>query len=221
MCRRYCRNGHCPVGEKCQFAHGSGELRFRRLQATYKTQTCRVFQKKGHCKFGTRCKFLHDERELSLEGERLLVDRRSVRSVANWDKNAEDKPGMVAVRTLDLQHATKTDLEIQLSEAARLLLESTRRLPNREWLAKIAIPHLPEASTLSPLPTLPTLSTLNPYAPVFHHSSDMSPSVSPPPPVLPVLPVPRARLRPSCSRLVRRHERILQIRPFIKYPDPV
>lgn len=60
LCRNYARNGSCPYGEKCQFAHGPLELRINQnANTSYKTKPCFSFLKQGHCPYGETCNFRH------------------------------------------------------------------------------------------------------------------------------------------------------------------
>ena len=52
--------GVCPYGRKCQFAHGTEELKCNsNLQMAYKTKPCFCYWKKNHCIYGIRCNFQH------------------------------------------------------------------------------------------------------------------------------------------------------------------
>ena len=60
LCRNYMETGVCPYGKRCQFAHGTEELRCNsNSHTTYKTKTCHAFIQKGYCLYGERCNFLH------------------------------------------------------------------------------------------------------------------------------------------------------------------
>lgn len=58
VCRDYRRDGRCPRGDHCQWAHGISELRppARRKE----TRTCRYWSQSGRCWSGAHCRFLHD-----------------------------------------------------------------------------------------------------------------------------------------------------------------
>lgn len=60
LCRNYLRTGFCPYNDKCQFAHGTTELR-QNLDhnARYKTKKCLAFFRDCYCVYGERCNFLH------------------------------------------------------------------------------------------------------------------------------------------------------------------
>jgi hypothetical protein len=62
LCRNYLTIGYCPYNEKCQFAHGTCELRQNSdYNGKYKTKKCSAFFHEGHCVYGERCNFLHSE----------------------------------------------------------------------------------------------------------------------------------------------------------------
>ncbi|XP_041910297.1 mRNA decay activator protein ZFP36L3-like [Arvicola amphibius] len=50
-------------GNKCQFAHGSRELRTLLRHPKYKTEPCRTFHSVGICPYGTRCHFIHNQHD--------------------------------------------------------------------------------------------------------------------------------------------------------------
>jgi hypothetical protein len=94
MCAHFQKSGHCHFGERCNFAHGSEELRVPSEAVSgrksaegsdvsetastcssvdlnallglpdYKTRICRNFQQTGACKYGDRCNFAHGKEEL-------------------------------------------------------------------------------------------------------------------------------------------------------------
>jgi len=47
LCRNFELSGSCPFGHRCQFAHGTHELRRRALNPRYKTEKCRNFWATG------------------------------------------------------------------------------------------------------------------------------------------------------------------------------
>ncbi|KAJ3439443.1 protein tis11 [Anaeramoeba flamelloides] len=59
VCRSWIENGYCKYGKKCQFAHGTSELRKISRHPKYKTQVCKSFNTQGFCNYGRRCKFIH------------------------------------------------------------------------------------------------------------------------------------------------------------------
>lgn len=56
------KQGHCPKGDRCNFAHSQEELRMK--PNLMKTKMCPNMQKKGGCEFGDSCNFAHSELEL-------------------------------------------------------------------------------------------------------------------------------------------------------------
>lgn len=63
LCRPFEEAGSCKYGEKCQFAHGIGELRNLQRHPKYKTELCRTFHSVGFCPYGPRCHFVHNAEE--------------------------------------------------------------------------------------------------------------------------------------------------------------
>lgn len=59
LCRSFTENGTCRYGHKCQFAHGSHELRPVLRHPKYKTEICKTFSTNGKCPYGNRCRFIH------------------------------------------------------------------------------------------------------------------------------------------------------------------
>lgn len=58
-CMSFLEHLSCPYGTKCQFAHGTAELRPTHRNSSYKTKACDNFSEKGTCRYGLRCNFLH------------------------------------------------------------------------------------------------------------------------------------------------------------------
>ncbi|XP_072346360.1 mRNA decay activator protein ZFP36L1-like isoform X1 [Scyliorhinus torazame] len=63
LCRPFQESGICRYGDKCQFAHGLGELRILSRHPKYKTELCRTFHSCGICPYGARCHFVHNPEE--------------------------------------------------------------------------------------------------------------------------------------------------------------
>ena len=59
MCRPYQENGTCKYGDKCQFAHGTQDMRNVSRHPKYKTDLCRTYHSVGFCPYGPRCHFVH------------------------------------------------------------------------------------------------------------------------------------------------------------------
>ncbi|XP_056394990.1 mRNA decay activator protein ZFP36L1-like [Hyla sarda] len=63
LCRTFHESGSCKYGAKCQFAHGTGELRGLTRHPKYKTELCRTYHTVGFCPYGSRCHFIHNAEE--------------------------------------------------------------------------------------------------------------------------------------------------------------
>jgi hypothetical protein len=63
LCRPFTETGKCKYGDKCQFSHGTTELRLLMRHPKYKTEYCRTFHTTGYCPYGPRCHFIHDTHE--------------------------------------------------------------------------------------------------------------------------------------------------------------
>ena len=61
LCRSYAETGQCRYGEKCQFAHGTDELRPLARHPRYRTELCHSFHVTGFCPYGSRCNFIHSD----------------------------------------------------------------------------------------------------------------------------------------------------------------
>ncbi|XP_053545460.1 mRNA decay activator protein ZFP36L1-like [Bombina bombina] len=68
LCRTFHESGSCKYGSKCQFAHGSGELRELNRHPKYKTELCRTYHTIGFCPYGSRCHFIHNADEQRFNG---------------------------------------------------------------------------------------------------------------------------------------------------------
>lgn len=68
LCRPFEEMGHCKYGDKCQFAHGSHELRTLNRHPKYKTELCRTYHTIGFCPYGPRCHFVHNDEDKPAEG---------------------------------------------------------------------------------------------------------------------------------------------------------
>lgn len=60
LCRSWMDSGSCRYGTKCQFAHGSHELRPIIRHPKYKTEMCRSWAETKSCPYGRRCRFIHE-----------------------------------------------------------------------------------------------------------------------------------------------------------------
>jgi len=60
LCKNFAQTGLCPYADKCQFAHGTHELRCNaEMNISYKTKYCNSFLNKKCCIYGFRCNFIH------------------------------------------------------------------------------------------------------------------------------------------------------------------
>eukprot|EP01129_Flabellula_baltica_P000666 TRINITY_DN10634_c0_g1_i1.p1 TRINITY_DN10634_c0_g1~~TRINITY_DN10634_c0_g1_i1.p1 ORF type:complete len:254 (-),score=54.49 TRINITY_DN10634_c0_g1_i1:100-861(-) len=59
LCRSWMENQTCRYATKCQFAHGTDELRPVKRHPKYKTEICKTFHSYGTCPYGRRCRFVH------------------------------------------------------------------------------------------------------------------------------------------------------------------
>ncbi|ORX83755.1 hypothetical protein K493DRAFT_150661, partial [Basidiobolus meristosporus CBS 931.73] len=59
LCRSFGETSSCRYGLKCQFAHGTHELRPVSRHPKYKTLFCKAFWEQGSCPYGQRCCFVH------------------------------------------------------------------------------------------------------------------------------------------------------------------
>lgn len=84
LCKNYNSDHGCQYGDKCQFAHGTEELRvapnvrsvpgmikpMQKIQKNilnYKIVKCKNFEKEGKCKYGEHCSFAHGDAELRVK----------------------------------------------------------------------------------------------------------------------------------------------------------
>ncbi|KAG5340490.1 TISDA protein, partial [Acromyrmex heyeri] len=82
LCRPYEESGSCKYGDKCQFAHGYGELRNLARHPKYKTELCRTFHTIGFCPYGPRCHFIHNFEEARIHNQKQLTASSHVAAAA-------------------------------------------------------------------------------------------------------------------------------------------
>jgi len=75
LCRPFSEHGTCKYGEKCQFAHGQGELRSVTRHPKYKTDLCRTYHSVGFCPYGPRCHFVHNLDEAQAQQQQAPTPR--------------------------------------------------------------------------------------------------------------------------------------------------
>ncbi|XP_048358068.1 mRNA decay activator protein ZFP36 [Sphaerodactylus townsendi] len=80
LCRTFSETGKCKYGAKCQFAHGTAELRTLTRHPKYKTVLCHKFFQHGDCPYGSRCHFIHypEEARFHSAGSSPQLLRQSV-----------------------------------------------------------------------------------------------------------------------------------------------
>ena len=92
LCKKFASKQSCPYGDKCQFAHGSQELRqftgvpdnmlgisnantmMNKIQnnvINYKIVKCKNWEKDQTCKYGAHCSFAHGDAELRNKADNL------------------------------------------------------------------------------------------------------------------------------------------------------
>lgn len=123
----------CSYGAKCQFAHGSHELRARTRTHKYKTQRCKNFWQTGSCPYGARCNFLHLE---SSTGNIIVPLSGGVAGVpaafAEDEGAGDDEDGVwaqVAVAALDGAGSAGTNGLATAMQTLQISGSSSRSLP--------------------------------------------------------------------------------------------
>ena len=88
LCKKFSTGQACPYGDKCQFAHGSHELRINpggqnlipNMGTNNKSQTnflnykivkCKNWEKDRTCKYGAHCTFAHGDEDLRNKADNL------------------------------------------------------------------------------------------------------------------------------------------------------
>ncbi|KAL3267321.1 hypothetical protein HHI36_011452 [Cryptolaemus montrouzieri] len=102
LCRPYEEFGVCKYGDKCQFAHGIGELRSLARHPKYKTELCRTYHTAGFCPYGPRCHFVHNQEEALMSGKGmvpalstpLMLSRNNVTATAPRPRPAALSPSL-------------------------------------------------------------------------------------------------------------------------------
>jgi hypothetical protein len=96
LCKHWEKEGACPYGDKCQFAHGRNQLRFVVRSKKYKTKRCKTFWSTGHCPYGSRCCFLHDPEEdarLLSDMTTFIFDQASGETIETGNGNSPNQRG--------------------------------------------------------------------------------------------------------------------------------
>ncbi|GAV07956.1 hypothetical protein RvY_17729 [Ramazzottius varieornatus] len=94
LCRAFLEAGHCKYGEKCQFAHGTWDLRTVNRHPKYKTEKCRSFHATGLCAYGPRCHFVHypDESAQATQQQNLVEQVTSKLSQVRFTADVVKSP---------------------------------------------------------------------------------------------------------------------------------
>ena len=87
LCKKFSSGQICPYGDKCQFAHGTQELRSFHGQnqnmntalnnksqnnfLNYKIVKCKNWEKDRTCKYGAHCTFAHGDADLRNKADNL------------------------------------------------------------------------------------------------------------------------------------------------------
>ncbi|EJS42323.1 cth1p [Saccharomyces arboricola H-6] len=67
LCESFTIKGYCKYENKCQFAHGLNELKFKKKSNNYRTKPCINWSKLGYCPYGKRCCFKHgDDKDVQI-----------------------------------------------------------------------------------------------------------------------------------------------------------
>ena len=98
LCKKFSSGQVCPYGDKCQFAHGSQELRMFQGQnlmqnmgmnnnpnnksqnnfLNYKIVKCKNWEKDHTCKYGAHCTFAHGDADLRNKADNLYQMNNSL-----------------------------------------------------------------------------------------------------------------------------------------------
>nr|ALK28646.1 zinc finger protein 36 C3H type-like 3 [Meriones unguiculatus] len=159
LCRPFEESGICRYGHKCQFAHGSSELRTLSRHPKYKTEPCRTFHSVGLCPYGTRCHFIHNQPEQQpVPSENTSGEPSSFNSSnePHLGFNPEPQPRMQSTSNsgvpLGHNHAPQTPLLL-----THQVLSSGRMLPASYPVAPPAqvVPAGPAAPAAPAAPAVP------------------------------------------------------------------
>lgn len=157
LCRPYEEFGVCKYGDKCQFAHGLGELRSLARHPKYKTELCRTYHTVGFCPYGPRCHFVHNEEEANQHN-------RAVAAVLL----AAKQPRTAAVRPAALSPALSLDSPSPASSLSQSPTSSMSSFFSSE--PELHSPVLVHPPT-SPSPPSPSPDTTDFRLPVFNRLS--------------------------------------------------
>ena len=100
LCKHFSTPQGCSYGFKCQFAHGTNELRSNNTSfapiiknqnnmLNYKVAKCKNWEKNGTCKYGILCTFAHGDKEIRNKNENLYqIGAFPIMMPFNYDINS-------------------------------------------------------------------------------------------------------------------------------------
>ncbi|AMD18960.1 HBR059Wp [Eremothecium sinecaudum] len=89
LCESFSTTGFCKYNEKCQFAHGLQELKFKERSNKFRTRPCLNWMKTGYCRYGARCCFKHgNDNDIKIYLEAGLIKLNGDKAVAAEAGNA-------------------------------------------------------------------------------------------------------------------------------------
>jgi len=139
LCKSWVESGLCRYGEKCQFAHGSAELRPVFRHPKYKTEICKTFHNYGTCPYGKRCRFVHTS---PVENN---LPKSEVESESGKDKNKEidkekekEKESESKSVSVNVSESTNVSTNVSVEEDAGVVVEKKKgsKLPFFQKLHK-------------------------------------------------------------------------------------
>lgn len=172
LCRSYMETRQCRYGPRCQYAHGTAELRKVQRHPKYKSELCRSFHSTGTCPYGVRCRFIHNP--LVDNAKALLADECTTpRTAAVESAVLETLDAPVTADELNgsLDIIAATAVRLPLSQVEALTPSRLPRLAVFEKLTEMAPPTPPcRSATLAPPPGLTPSSSTDSLA--DRHDSD-------------------------------------------------
>lgn len=138
LCRSFEETGFCKYGEKCQFAHGTNEMKCLPRHPKYKSELCRTFHTSGFCPYGMRCHFIHSEDESKLTEISLMKHQAAAMQATQQmlqqaarlklqQQALEQQMQALAMSQINMQVAQK-----QVSSVSRPILYSQMSMVNNK-----------------------------------------------------------------------------------------
>lgn len=154
LCRAFEERGQCRYGDKCQFAHGSRDVRSVDRHPKYKTELCRTYHSTGFCPYGARCHFVHSEihssRSSTSSSQQLALPSLS---------NAEHQQQMVRQLAANMMMSPRTSTVD--SVGGLLPLQSTSSLSPRDLYHQLNLLSSAVDLSVSSVPTtMPIAATV-------------------------------------------------------------